>query len=131
MAHYITVPINANGIVFDVDMNSVVIEAVAVDPFGFRDVYVYSHGWSTDAARAMDEYNRFSTDLVKRILIFDKQVPPVLAEPPRDSLGVGIHWPSEITEDPSSALNIAQLFTFYTTIARTPWVGTPYILFFD
>ena len=44
MAHYITVPVNANGVIFDVSMNDVVTEAMAVSPFGFRDVYVYSHG---------------------------------------------------------------------------------------
>jgi hypothetical protein len=123
ISHYITVPTNANGIIFDADMNGVVAEAVALDPFNFGDVFVYSHGWSTNAARALDEYNRFSVDLAKRILIYGRNKPTVFSDPPQDSLGVGIHWPSEITEDPSSPLNVAQLFTFYTMEHRADAVG--------
>ena len=123
MPHVITIPINENGIIFDTDMDSVVQEAIAVDPFGFEDVYVYSHGWSTDANRALDEYNRFSVDLAKQLLILGSSQPPVFKRPPRDSLGVGIHWPSEITEDPNSVLNALQLFTFYTMEHRAEAVG--------
>jgi len=123
MSHYITIPINENGIIFDTDMDSVVQEAIAVDPFGFKDVYVYSHGWSTDANRALDEYNRFSVDLAKQLLVLNAVQPPVFAQPPRDALGVGIHWPSEITEDPNSPLNALQLFTFYTMEHRAEAVG--------
>lgn len=121
MSHFITVPINENGIVFDPDMNTVVAEAVAVDPFGFGDVYLYSHGWSTNAYRALDEYNRFSVDLAKRILVATTSQPP--PNPPRPSLGIGIHWPSEITEDPTCDLNALQLFTFYTMEHRADAVG--------
>ena len=64
MSHYITVPINENGIIFDTDMVAVVQEAIAVSPFGFDDVYVYSHGWSTDAYRALDLYNKLSEPMV-------------------------------------------------------------------
>jgi len=123
MSHYITVPVNENGIVFDANMNNVVQEAIAVDPFGFQDVFLYSHGWSTDAYRALDEYNQFSVELAKQILLLGSVAPPVFANPPGDSLGVGIHWPSEITEDPNSALNALQLFTFYTMEHRADAVG--------
>lgn len=123
MSHFLTIPINENGIIFDVDMDSVVQEAIAVEPFGFDDVYVYSHGWSTDSTRALDEYNRFSVDFAKRLLLLSPSVPPVFTQPPRDSLSVGIHWPSEITEDPNSLLNALQLFTFYTMEHRADQVG--------
>ncbi len=56
MSHFITVPINENGIVYDTGMNQVVQEAMSVDPFGFNDVFLYSHGWGTDADAALDEY---------------------------------------------------------------------------
>jgi hypothetical protein len=121
--HFITVPINENGVVFDVDMNLVVQEAIAFDPFGFTDVYVYSHGWSNDAARALDEYNRFSVDLHKQMIVLGRSVPPPFARPPGDSLGVGIHWPSQITEDPNSPLNDLQLLTFFTMEQRADAVG--------
>ena len=123
MSHHITIPINENGVIFDSDMDSVVQEAIAVQPFGFQDVYVYSHGWSTDANRALDEYNRFSVDLAKQLLVLGSSQPSVFTRPPRGSLGVGIHWPSEITEDSNSPLNVLQLFTFYTMEHRADAVG--------
>jgi len=124
MSHYITIPTNENGIIFDGDMNGVIAEAIAVDPFGFDDVYIYSHGWSTDAYRALDEYNRFSVDLAKQLLLLADQTPPIFAKPPQASLGIGIHWPSEITEDPNSDLNALQVFTFYTMEHRANAVGS-------
>jgi hypothetical protein len=123
VSHFITVPINENGVIFDTDMNAVVAEAIAEQPFAFEDVYFYSHGWSTDAYRALDEYNRFSVDLAKRILVASSAPASPLINPPRNSLGVGIHWPSEITEDPNSDLNALQLFTFYTMEHRADAVG--------
>lgn len=123
MSHYITVPINENGIIFDTEMNAVIAEAIAAAPFGFEDIYVYSHGWSTDAFLALDEYNRFSVDLAKTILLAGAGAGQVLANPPRASLGIGIHWPSEITEDPASPLNALQLFTFYSMEHRADAVG--------
>lgn len=123
MSHTVTVPINENGVIFDPTMDTVIAEAIADEPFGFEDVYVYSHGWSTDAYLALDEYNRFSIDLAKQILIAEAANPSPLANPPRNSLGIGIHWPSEITEDPGSDLNALQLFTFYTMEHRADAVG--------
>jgi len=121
MSHYITVPINENGIIFDTEMDAVVQEAIAVAPFGFDDVYVYSHGWSTDTYGALDLYNRFSIELAKLLLLTGGT--GLYAAPPRDALGVGIHWPSEITEDPNSELNAVQLFSFYTMEHRADAVG--------
>jgi hypothetical protein len=123
MSHFITVPINENGIIYDTGMNAVVADAIAEKPFGFEDVYVYSHGWSTDAFLALDEYNRFSVELAKTILLTAGAGGAPLANPPRNSLGVGIHWPSEITEDPASPLNSLQLFTFYSMEHRADAVG--------
>jgi hypothetical protein len=123
MSHFITVPINENGIVFSSDMNLVVQEAMLVDPFGFSDVFVYSHGWGNDSAVALDEYNRFSVDLAKKILEFRNLNPGLLTRMPGETLGVGIHWPSEITEDPGSPLNNLQLLTFYTMEHRADSVG--------
>src|SRR5579859_7875694 len=113
MSHYITVPVNPNGIIFDPAMNGVVTEAMAVSPFGFEDVYVYSHGWSTNADNAMDTYNKFSVELARAVLREAQATPSAFVNPPRGTLGIGIHWPSEITEDPNSLLNDAQLLTFY------------------
>ncbi len=119
----LTIPVNANGLIFDPAMNGVIAQAIAVDPFGFDDVVIYSHGWSNDADRALDEYNTFSVGLSRRILIAQNTHPGIFPIPPRPSLGIGIHWPSEITEDPNSILNDLQLFTFFTMEHRADAVG--------
>jgi len=119
MPHFITVPVNENGIVFDSAID-VTIQTALQPPFSFRDVFVYSHGWSTNADSAVDEYSRFSVSFAKMLL---QTADGVFARPPRDTFGVGIHWPSEITEDPSSLLNDLQLFTFYTMEHRADGVG--------
>jgi hypothetical protein len=103
-------------------MARVVAEAMAVSPFAFEDVFIYSHGWSTDPMQMMDEYNRFSVEFVSRTLTF-QGASPGFPNPPRDALSVGIHWPSEITEDPNSPLNALQLLTFYTMEHRADVVG--------
>ena len=123
MSLYITLPINANGIIVDPNMTNVVAEAIAVDPFGFEDVYIYSHGWSTNAASALDEYALFMVDFAKHAMLLGRRVPAVCERTPGQSLGVGIHWPSEITEDGSSPLNALQLLTFYTMEHRADAVG--------
>jgi len=123
VSYFITVPTNENGIFFDPALTSVVNEAVADEPFGFEDFFIYSHGWSTDADQCMTTYSRFSVELARQIMLLGAQPANKFQSPPRSSLGVGIHWPSEITEDPSSPLNAAQLFTFYTMEQRADQVG--------
>jgi hypothetical protein len=121
MAHYINVPVNENGIFFDPGMTGVINEAMAVAPFGFGDVFIYSHGWSTDAVQMMDTYNKFSVELASSILTFQSSTG--FPKQPQQNLGVGIHWPSEITENPGSLLNALQVLTFYTMEHRADAVG--------
>jgi hypothetical protein len=122
MAHYINVPVNENGIIFDPYMKDVVSEAMVVVPFGFRDIFIYSHGWSTNAAQMMDAYSRFSVELSSRVLSFEN-ADPGFRDPPLNNLGIGVHWPSEITEDINSPLTALQLLTFYTMEHRADVVG--------
>lgn len=117
------IPSNENGIVFDQDINGVIREAIAVNPFGFEDVIIYSHGWSTDADSALDNYAMFSVGLSRRLLLSERDGEVAPGRPPRPSLDIGIHWPSEITEDPNSPLNDLQLFTFYSMEHRADAVG--------
>lgn len=37
MSHYLTIPINENGIICDAEMNDVIAEAIAINPFGLKD----------------------------------------------------------------------------------------------
>ena len=117
----LTIPANENGMVLDASLNVVVKTAIATDPFGFEDVYIYSHGWSTNAETASIDYDVFSIGLTRRLLQVQKAGP--LPKPPKPSLELGIHWPSEITEDPNSPLTDLQLFTYYTMEHRANAVG--------
>jgi hypothetical protein len=123
MSHFITVPTNENGVYFDPTQGGLIDEAVADSPFAFQDFFLYSHGWSTDADQSMVNYSQFSVELARQILILGALQPPPFANPPSAALGVGLHWPSEITEDPNSPLNAGQLFTFYTMEHRADAVG--------
>lgn len=117
----LTVPSSVNGTVLDPVLTTVVTDALSAAPFGFEDVVIYSHGWSTDADQAMIDYDRFSIGLARRILV--EGVTQPFPAPPQPALELGIHWPSEITEDPASPLNDLQLFTFYTMEHRADAVG--------
>lgn len=118
----LTIPSNADGTIFDPSLNAVIGNAIAADPFGFDDVFVYSHGWSTDAERASVDYDVFSIGLMRRLLV-EQAASGELPSPPRSTLEMGVHWPSEITEDPTSPLSDAQLFTFFTMKQRADAVG--------
>lgn len=115
----LTVPSDVNGTVFDPILTSVVAGALSADPFGFEDVVIYSHGWSTDADRALVDYDRFSIGLERCILLAGTN----LHAAPKPNLQIGIHWPSEITEDPDSPLNDLQLLTFFQMEHRADAVG--------
>jgi hypothetical protein len=118
----LTIPSNENGLALDQAINGVIADAINVDPFGFDDVVIYSHGWSTDADSAMVEYDIFTVGLTRRLLLAPADG-IVLSAPPKTALDIGIHWPSEISEDPNSPLNDLQLFTFYTMEHRAEAVG--------
>jgi hypothetical protein len=64
MSHYITVPIDANGVI-DPDEKIADIITKAMSPaFGSEDVFIYSHGWWTGADAALKEYNVATTDFI-------------------------------------------------------------------
>jgi hypothetical protein len=118
----LTIPSNADGTIFDPSLNAIIASAISAVPFGFDDVYVYAHGWSTDAEQASVAYDVFSIGLMRRLLVEQQQSGP-LPSPAKSTLEMGIHWPSEITEDPNSPLSGAQLFTFFTMKQRADAVG--------
>ena len=92
---YVTVPIDENGIVrFIPPVNYL---RVTHDPFRFSDVSVYSHGWWTNAAQAMTDYNHFVVDLTRCLLQIAPAPPSDLALP-RSSFPIALHWPSMISE---------------------------------
>src|SRR5213078_73144 len=122
MSHFITIPINENGVILDDKINSILSQAMNV-PFGFSDVFLYSHGWWTNANRAMEDYNRFSIEFARMVGTLALNAPPVLPNLPASSLGIGIHWPSMLCEDENSIVNFGQALSFYTMEKRADTVG--------
>ena len=122
MSHYITVPINENGIITDDHIQQEVFIACA-PRFGTTDVFLYSHGWWTTAIRALTQYNRFSTEFSDKALEIAALNPPPLPNLPAKAFGIGLHWPSTISEDPSSPADFAEVTTFYTMEKRADTIG--------
>jgi len=125
MSAFLMVPINANGVVMDADIAGNAANAMSA-ALNISDVFVYSHGWSTDADGAMTLYNRFSIEFMHWLA--DNPAGPALTH---SALSVGIHWPSELTEDSGSVppafaavLDKVQPLTFYTMEKRADSTGT-------
>lgn len=115
MSHHFIIPANENGMILDQNVNSDV--AAAMSPvFGFNDVFIYSHGWWTDAVHAMEGYNRFTIEFSR----FFRGRQALVSLP---TLNLGIHWPSTLSEDQFSLRNYFQALSFYTMEKRGDTVG--------
>jgi len=124
MSHFLTVPINANGIIVDENID-VEIKIAAVAPFRFTDVFLYSHGWWNTASNAASEYNIFSIGFAKTLQTLIASSP---SEFPRftsgiSALALGLHWPSMISEDQDSVSNFLEATSFFTMEHRADDVG--------
>ena len=67
MSHYVTVPIDPNGVINPDEKIDDIISKSMSDTFGTTDVFIYSHGWWTTADSALKEYNIATTELTFRI----------------------------------------------------------------
>lgn len=115
MSQFLLFPTNENGLILDQDLRSELL-LLANPPFVYNDFFIYSHGWWTDASRAMSEYNRFSVE-------FTRLVRTQAGPGARPALGVGIHWPSMLSEDTDSIANYLEAISFYTMEKRADSVG--------
>jgi hypothetical protein len=115
MSHHFIVPTNENGLSLDPDIGNDIGKAMG-NPFSFRNVFLYSHGWWTDAIRAMQGYNRFTIEFSAQF-----RSSSVLAG--LQTLSIGIHWPSTLTEDQFSLLNYGEALSFFTMEKRADTVG--------
>jgi hypothetical protein len=111
MSHHFIVPTNENGVSLDGTIGSDIGLAMG-SPFGFTDVFVYSHGWWTNAVGAMQGYNRFTIEFRATVARLNLQ-----------TLNIGIHWPSTLTEDQLSIINYAEALSFFTMEKRADTVG--------
>jgi hypothetical protein len=115
MSHYLIFPTNENGLILDPGVRDELV-SLAHPPFDFNDFFVYSHGWWTDATRAISDYNRFSVD-------FTRAVRAAQAAATAPVLGTGIHWPSMLSEDGGNITNYLEALSFYTMEKRADSIG--------
>jgi hypothetical protein len=115
MSHHFIVPTNENGMALDQHIDTDMAVAMG-PPFQFAHVFLFSHGWWTNATRAMEGYNRFTIEFSH----FFHALPGLAGLP---TLSVGVHWPSTLTEDEVSVANYFQALSFYTMEKRADHVG--------
>ena len=119
MSHYITVPIDANGVIDPDEQIDHIVETAMSPGFGSQDVFIYSHGWWTSADAALKEYNVATTDFILSI----RQKMAGFGLPPLTPFLIGIHWPSMLSEDPASLLDKAEILSFYAMEKRADDIG--------
>ena len=124
MSHFLTVPVNENGIIFDPNID-VELRTAAAAPFSFSDVFLYSHGWWTTASSAVSEYNVFSIGFARTLQTLVGSSP---ADCPKfgsafSPLALAVHWPSMISDDQSSVANFLEATSFFTMEHRADSVG--------
>jgi hypothetical protein len=118
MSLFLTLPVSGQGTITDVSAARA-LPSLMGDPFGFTDVFMYTHGWWTSAEAAMIDYNSFSIGMSRVVLGFGGGS----GRPKTSSLGIGLHWPSMISEDSRSILNILQPLTFFHRARMADIVG--------
>jgi hypothetical protein len=125
VSHFLTVPINENGIIFDQNIDTELNWAASA-PFAFTDVFIYSHGWWNTASSAVSEYNIFSIG-------FSQVLQRLCGATPKDfpsfgnlfsPLALAVHWPSMISEDQKSVVNFLEATSFFTMEHRADGVGS-------
>jgi len=109
VSHFLTVPVNENGIIFDVNIDKE-IQCAAANPFAFTDVFLYSHGWWNSASSAVSEYNIFSIGFAQVLQSIVQKSPD---QCPKyggafSPLALAVHWPSMLSEDQNSVVNFLE-----------------------
>lgn len=116
-SNYLMIPISGQGIIVDPGMKDI-IQAAMVPPFGYTDLLLYSHGWWTTAETAMIDYNRFLMGLAPIVVTADAAIGAT-----RVLLGLGVHWPSMVSEDANTPLTVLQPFTYFNRAKMADEVG--------
>lgn len=124
MSHFLTIPINENGIIIDENIDTE-LQTAAAAPFAFTDVFIYSHGWWNTASSAVSEYNIFSLGFAKTFqgLVASNPASCPKLSGPFSPLALGIHWPSMLSEEQNSVANFLEATSFFTMQQRADSVG--------
>ena len=118
-SHYLIVPVSGQGVIVDPGSKPDFQRAMT-PPFGYTDVYLYAHGWWTTAQSAMIDYNRFLLGFA-RVVMGAEAAAGVGGGV---TLGVGIHWPSVVSEDGRSPADLLQPFTYFNRSKMADCVGS-------
>lgn len=116
---FVMFPMNQNGVFWRPEIVGRTLQDAMYSPFAFADVFVYSHGWATVGNAAMITYGEYIVEFQKNLVLNYDQ----LEDPPKSSFGVGIHWPSTLSEDQGIIQDALDLTTFYQMGARAQEVG--------
>ena len=122
MSTFLMIPLNEQGVFTDTSLVQALRDAAAAAA-QFSDVFLYSHGWWTNANAAMLDYDRFTAGF-DRALGTDPMTQGLVHQPMSTFLATGIHWPSVLTEDSLSALNYLEASSYFTMRERADDVGT-------
>jgi hypothetical protein len=118
MDHFVIFPVNEDGIVLNPKLVGGALEDAMQPPFNFSDLFIYSHGWWTNGNNAMAEYGQYTIEFTKTFLSMQGVI-----NPPSNSFGIGIHWPSTLSEDGDSAREVFQFASYYQMGSRANQVG--------
>jgi hypothetical protein len=124
VSHFLNIPINENGVITDLNLD-VDVALTAAPPFAFTDIFIYSHGWWTSDDAASANYNTFSLGVAKNLQLLAGAVPSTLShiKAGYSALAAACYWPSVLSEDPSSPLNLAEAASYFTMQHRADSVG--------
>jgi hypothetical protein len=118
MSQLFIVPTNENGLILDTQIAADIRTALS-PPFAFNDVYVYAHGWWTSPQRAMQDYNQFTVGYARSVLSSLAAGEGV----PTDALGIGVQWPSMLSNSSSLVAEALEAATFYEMETRADSIG--------
>jgi hypothetical protein len=119
MSHYVTIPIDPNGVIDPDEQIDDIINTSMSDVFGTTDVFIYSHGWWTTADSALKQYNIATTDFISML----HRRATILAQPALVPFLIGIHWPSTWDDDPAAFQNKFEATSFYAMQKRADDIG--------
>ncbi|MFL6603137.1 MAG: hypothetical protein ACJ8R9_17655 [Steroidobacteraceae bacterium] len=124
MSHFLTIPINENGIILDERFKDE-LQTAATDPFAFTDIFLYSHGWWNTASSASAEYNIFSLGFAKALqgLVCSSPAHWPKIGAAFQPLALAIHWPSMLSANQDSVVNFLEATSFFTMQQRADSVG--------
>jgi hypothetical protein len=118
MDHFVVFPVNEDGIFLNPKLVGKALDDAMSKPFMFSDLFVYSHGWWTTGNDAMALYGQYTIEFAKTFLSI-----PNIQNPPTHSFGVGIHWPSTLSEDAASVREKFEAISYYQMGSRADQVG--------